>query len=366
MWPNVPNNAGKLLVLLGSLLPLCACDPCNATFEKVEKAERYEAAEKTAPPTEVESLEVMTWNIKHAGGRIRFFYECPGDRVEMTEKEVEQNLEGIAAKISQVDPDIVLLQEVDIDSNRTAGVDQLQRLLDQTPLNYGVYASQWRSSYIPRHGLGRVDSGNAILSRWPIKEATRLALPLISSQNFVVRYFYLKRNILKARLAIPGFGSLFVLNTHFSAFDQDGTRRKQLEEFEAELKALDDQGQRFVAGGDLNLIPPGSKVTENFADIQCEKEDFEAADYSDKTGALKDLYTAWEPAIPLETYRADNDPYLTYTGDEDVFWTRKLDYLFTNGEFADGSGLVHQNKERGGMATIELSDHAPVTAVLKK
>jgi len=345
---------------------LGACDPCNATFDDVESAERYEAVEKTEPPSEVESLTVMNWNIKHAGGRIRFFYECPGDRVVMNEREVEENLAGLARKIGQVDPDVLLLQEVDVDSKRAAGVDQMQRILEETPLNYGVYASQWRASYIPRHGLGRMDSGNAILTRWPIEEATRLALPLISTQNVVVRYFYLKRNILKARLEVPGFGSLFVLNTHFSAFSKDGTRRKQLDQFESELEALDEQDHRFVAGGDLNLIPPGSEVTEEFADVQCEKEDFEAADYSDKTDVLDDLYASWEAAIPLETYREHNEPYLTYTADEDVLWTRKLDYLFTNGDFEDGSGLVHQNERRGGMETIELSDHAPVSAELRK
>lgn len=358
------TTARKVLLAVSALTMLCSCDPCNATFKDVEQAERYEAAEIREPRTAVESLEVMTWNIKHAGGRIRFFYECPGDRVVMTEQEVDENLEGIADKIAQVDPDILLLQEVDVGSKRTAGVDQMQRILDATPLNYGVYASQWRASYVPKHGLGRIDSGNAILSRWPIAEATRLALPLISSQNVVVRYFYLKRNILKTRLEVPGFGSLHVLNTHFSAFDQDGTRTEQLEDFEAELAALAEQEQRFVAGGDLNLIPPGSEVTHDFADVQCEKEDFEAADYSDKTGALEELYEQYEAAIPPAEFRRDNAPYLTYTGDEDVFWTRKLDYLFTNGAFVDGSGLVHQNEERGGMETIELSDHAPVSAVL--
>lgn len=357
--------AVRIVLVLGVLPMLCACDPCNATFDDIESSRRYEASEQTEPPKVVSSLEVMTWNIKHGGGRIRFFYECPGERVVMDREEVIGNLKGIAAALRETDPDILLLQEVDVDSKRAAGVDQLQWLLDHTPLNYGVYASQWRASYIPRHGLGRMDSGNAILSRWPFREASRLALPLISEQNFLVRYFYLKRNILKSRLEIPGFGSLYVLNTHLSAFSQDGTRCRQLEQLEGELRALDEEGHRFVAGGDLNLIPPGSEVTRDFADAQCEKEDFEAADYSDKVGLLDDMYARWEPAAPLEDYRSNNAPYMTYTGDEEVSWTRKLDYLFTNEDFVEGSGRVYQNEKRGGLDTIDLSDHAPVEATLE-
>ncbi len=361
-----------IFVMVVGIFPMiCGCDPCNATFEDVEPAERYRTSEQSGTSEggqasgRKEALRVVTWNIKHAGGRIRFFYECPGDRVVMQREEVVSNLRGIAEAITELDPDILLLQEVDVDARRTAGVDQLQWLLDHTPLSHGVYASQWRANYIPRHGIGRMDSGNAILSHWPIREATRLALPLISTQNFLVQYFYLKRNILKARLEIPGFGSLHVLNTHLAAFSQDGTRGRQLAELEEEMRALDEEGHRFVAGGDLNLLPPGTEVTGDFADVRCEKEDFEGADYTGTLDLLSEAYSRWEPAIPLEQYRRDNGPHLTYTGDSEVGWTRKLDYLFTNADVRDGSGIVYQNARRGGIETIELSDHAPLGATIE-
>lgn len=354
--------AAPLAVLELCVLPSWACDPLNTQFDEVEKAVRYEAEEIQEPRDSVESLEVMTYNIKFAGGRIRFFFECPGERVHMSEEEVVDHLEGLAEKIRQVDPDVLMLQEVDVDSKRVAGVDQVQWLLDHTDLNYGVYASQWRARYVPKHGLGRVNSGNAILSRWPFDEATRIALPLISSQDWLTRYFYLKRNLLKSRIDVPGVGKLAVLNTHLAAFSQDGTRRKQVRQIERELSHLDEQGEPFVFGGDLNLIPPGSERTKNFADQQCEKEDFQAADYTDKLGTLEELYESYRAAIPLEDYRADNEPHFTYTGDVDAGWTRKIDYLFTNERFRDDSGLVHQGPDRGGLSTLERSDHAPVTA----
>ena len=138
------------------VLPLVACDPFDTSFEPVEDAKLYAATDKTAAPDQVDELKVMTWNVKFGGGRIDFFFDCHGDRVILEKDEVITHLEGLAKKIRQVDPDVLLLQEVDIDSKRTAYVDQVQWLLDHTELNHGAYASQWRASYIPRHGLGKV------------------------------------------------------------------------------------------------------------------------------------------------------------------------------------------------------------------
>ena len=68
--------------------------------------------------------------------------------------------------------------------------------------------------------------------------------------------------------------------------------------------------------------------------------------------------------LALADFQADNDPYFTFTADGDGFWNRKLDYLFTNGEFVAGSGLTHQDTSSGGVETLPLSDHAPVSVQL--
>lgn len=346
------------------LWPLTACDPLNTGFEEVEEAQLYEADRILDPPAEFERITVMNWNAKFGGGRIDFFFDCHGDRVIMEFGEVIGHMEGLAEKIRQVDPDILLLQEIDVDSKRSANVDQMQWLLDHTDLNYGAYASQWRARYIPKHGLGKVDSGNGILSKWKLADADRLALPLIDEQDFITRYFYLKRNILRARVDLPGDKPLWLANIHTAAFAQDGTKGRQIERFKEELQRLDDQGKTFVAGGDLNTVPPGSKRLRGFPDTVCEDEDFQADDYTAEVGLLNDFYERWDADISLERFQQDNAPYQTHSTHGDHFWNRKLDYLFTNGSFG-GSGMVHQDEERGGMATMPLSDHAPVTAELQ-
>ncbi len=339
-------------------------DPFDTQFDDVEDARLYTASQLKSAPDEADQIKVMTWNVKFGGGRIDFFFDCHGDRVLMEEDEVIKSLEGLAKKINQVDPDVILLQEIDIDSKRAAYVDQVQWLLDHTDLNYGAYASQWRASYIPKHGLGKVNSGNAVMSKWPIENAERLALPLISTQDAVTQYFYLKRNILRAKVAVPGDKPLWVANIHTAAFAQDGTKDKQIREFETELAKFDEQGKTFVAGGDLNTLPPGAQKVRDFPDSVCVDEDFQADDYSKEVGLLDGLYERYDEAVPRERFEANNERFGTHSTHKDFMFNRKLDYLFTNAQFVEGSGLVHQDEETGGMETMPLSDHAPITAVI--
>lgn len=255
----------KVLVTIGTFrwlvagALLLACEPIVNTFNEVEEAVYYQAAGIIPPPETADTLMVMTWNIKFGGGDIDFFFDCYGDRVLMTEEEVLTNLDSLVEKIRQVDPDIILLQEVDVEAKRVAYVDQMQYLLDNTDLNYGVYVSEWDTQFIASDGIGRMDGeGNGILSRWPFIEAKRISLPLRTDQDALTQYFYIRRGLLTARVELPGYDNFHVLTIHAAAFSQDGTKKDHIDIFNEELDKIDATGGLFVAGGDLNTIPPGS------------------------------------------------------------------------------------------------------------
>jgi endonuclease/exonuclease/phosphatase family metal-dependent hydrolase len=256
----------RLAVALGGLVLLLAILVAVALssnvwvhqFAELEPAQLLRAATvRPAPVPDV--LTVMTWNIKFGGGRIDFFFDCFGDRVVMTETEVLRHLQGLAAKINQVDPDILLVQEADMDSTRTAYLNQVQWLLDHTPLSYAAFASQWQVRWIPNRGLGRVNSGNAVLSRWPLRDARRIALPLMREQGALTRFLYLRRNVLTARVDLPQGRPVYVLNTHLEAYSRDDTKERQLEIFHRVLDELAATGGLVIAGGDLNALPPGAR-----------------------------------------------------------------------------------------------------------
>ena len=345
------------------------------TYEDVESAIYYEDASQESAEFN-NTLKVMTWNIRFGAARIPFFGDSCGDRVLMTQAETEGYLNSIVDYIQSTKPDILLLQEVDISSKRSAYVNQLQYILDHTHLNYAAYASMWNAEIIPSDGLGKVDAGNAILSRWEITDAKRIQLPLRTDQDPLTQYFYLRRNILKAKINIPDT-TLYAVNIHATAFATDDTKEKHIEKYKEVLDDLNSQDILFVTGGDLNSVPPNADSTDFCYEDMCSGESFHAdanggphkeGSYFENFSGEPDLvqpFYDYHPAISLNNTRDSihfsHSPWNTNannTGFSDVdYWDRKLDYLFTN--FEDGfiNGTTHQD-------AYELSDHAPISATL--
>jgi endonuclease/exonuclease/phosphatase family metal-dependent hydrolase len=346
--------------ILGFAAVLGGCDPFHTGFEDLEDAQYYQKENPGAVPDPKPVLRAMNYNVKFGGGRIDFFFDCFGDRVLMSKDEVLRHLERIAVKVREIDPDVLVVQELDVNSKRAAYVDQMQWLLDHTALDYGVYASQWKADYVPSDGLGAVDSGNGILSKYPLSSAVRIALALRTDQSSLERYFYLKRNILRATVNV-GETKLVVLGIHAEAYSKDGTKKQHIDRFKAELDRWSEDGHLVLGAGDLNTLPPGTEKQHDFPDSVCTNEDFIADDYRDEATWLEPLYENYESEIPLADYQADNASYFSHTTDKNGFWNRKLDYFFTNARVVPGSGLVHQDEAHGGTETMPLSDHAPVT-----
>jgi len=358
----IGTGLGLLALLLGiGILILIKTDWWVHHHDRPEPAERYISPGATPAPSK-DTLTIMTWNIKFGGARIDFFFDCYGDRVVMTKQEVIQNLAGLLRKIRQVKPDILLIQELDRFSKRSAYVDMLQYIADSAGLPYAVYASQWDIAYLPKKGLGRINSGNAIFSRWPIDTAYRLPLPLVKSYPWWYREFYLRRNLLVARVSHPALPNFWVINTHLEAYVPypDSTRYLQLQILKQVLDSLSQAGAIWIAGGDLNTVPPGTKKLKDFDDNACKDVDptFVADDYTREVDWLLPFYQAYREVIPLAVYQAREEDFYSHTVNGQGWWNRRLDYLFTNGYWTEG--LVHQDSTKGGMETFPLSDHAPV------
>ena len=357
----------NLILLILIFLILWSCEPIVTKFEDCEDAVLYTAGNIIEPlPSDADTLLVMTWNIRFGAGRIHFFGDACGDRVVMTEEETITHLEAVTDYILQFSPDILLLQEVDIESKRSAYIDQLQWLLDHTYFNYGVYASMWQSQFIPSDGLGRMDMGGAILSRWKISDAERIALPLRGDQDALTQYFYLRRCMIKAKIELPNCDDFYVLDIHASAFSTDDTKKNQIDCFKEEMDKISNiSGALLVAGGDLNELPPGSDSTNYCDEDRCPEDEpgscRDGSDFTNEQGWLDDLYASYQSAVPLDDYHTNNSHYFTHGVVNTAVvtpinpWNRKLDYLFTNEDWVAGSDSTHQD-------TYELSDHAPVSA----
>lgn len=333
----------------------------------------YEAKHKShTEPTN--RPKVTTWNIRFGSKRFPFFGDSCGDDVIMQKKDVESNLSEIASAIKELDPDIILLQEVDIYSKRSGYINQIQYLLDNTDMNYGCYASIWEADFIPTNGFGKINMGNAVLSKYGLKDAERIGLSLRTDQSALVKYFYLRRNILKVK--IPDLG-LYAVNIHATAFATDSTKQKHINKYLEVLSGISDGGYTFVTGGDLNSLPPGASEYD-FCDFDgCDSESFHIVDeegellhkegsyfnnFTGETEILEPLYQRYVSAVGVSTMNSpDHFTHAPSTSEErwGIKHDRKLDYLFTNltSGWDPDSAKTHQELWR-------LSDHTPVSGIL--
>ena len=380
----------KYWLLLTSFI-FFSCRPIVNIFDNVEDAISYESSIMTNTPNEVNKLNVMTWNIRYGAGRIPWFEDSCGDRVHMTQSEVQSNLQGIISFLNNSEDsiDILLLQEVDVSSKRSAYMDQVQYLLDNTYFNYGAYGSMWQSDFIPSGGLGKVDVGVAILSRWKLSELERIQLPLREDQPSYEKYFYLRRCIVKAKLNVPNWDDLYIVNIHAASFSTDDTKQKHILEYRNLLDGLHNDGYKFVTGGDLNAIPPGAQKYDFCLEDQCIQDSYlwhtahsgdsinfhrkgsyynnflEDEEYLSERNLLQYLYEKqnYFPAIAYSNRNESiNFSYGAYNLDNQnkSFYDRKLDYLFTNHSNWSETGKTFQE------TTKLLSDHMPISATIYK
>jgi endonuclease/exonuclease/phosphatase family metal-dependent hydrolase len=344
-----------------------SCEMPATGFDEEEEGEYLEKQQKVDASDPDSSIVIMTWNIRYGFGRGPWFGDACGYKVLYSKEEILANLEKIALRIKQVNPDILLLQEAELNSSRSAYVNEVKWLLDKTDFNYAAYGLQWKAQFVPSDGLGRIEETNAILSRWKLKDAKRFQLDRRQDQIAIERYFYERYCMVEATVEIPGFKDLVVLNIHASAFATDDTKYKNLKEFTKELDELSASGKFFVAGGDLNTLPPGSAQTDYCIEDSCPGESFHhpgddpmhkiGCDYTAEKDWIMPLYNAYQSVLPLNQVLSRPESFFTHTTRPDHFWDRTLDYLFTNSRWRSGSFFVRQD-------FLQESDHAPVGGVL--
>ena len=367
------------------ILLFFGCDPFVDTFDNssITDAKMFQAIEVSDSLVyDGGSIRVLTWNIRNGLGRFPWLYDSCGDSVIGRKSLVEKNLLEIAEKLNNIDADVVLLQEVDFLSKRSGYINQIQFLLDNTGLNYGCYGSMLKADFALKDGHGMVDGGNAILSKYELKEAKRIPLALRTDQSSIVQYGYLRRNILKAKIPDlkQGNKDFYVVNIHATAFATDDTKQKHINKYIETLDEIENEGSIFVSGGDLNSVPPGAAHDFCIQD-DCDTKIDSLGNYINNTyhinedggphlsgsffnnfpgepDLLRPIYDNinYQGAIDIAT--TDDSANFTHgqsTSLERGFGIvdRKLDYLFTNESWENGK--THQG-------AWELSDHIAVSA----
>ena len=203
-------------------------------------------------------LSVLSWNIGYCGlGDNADFFMDGGTSVKSSDaSRVETNLEGAHRLLyGENAPDLILLQEVDVDSSRTYHIDQSLRLAGANSAHALNYSCPFVPYPLPP--IGQVNSGVFTTTDYAVERAERIALPCPFS--WPVSAANLKRCLLVSYLPIAGSDKQLVLvNLHLEAYD-DGegkiAQTKQLNEF---IQSEYEKGNYVIAGGDFNQVFPGS------------------------------------------------------------------------------------------------------------
>ena len=117
-----------------------------------------------------DSVRVMTWNTGYAAlGENADFFMDGGKSVSSSDKEtVQENLEAISEQIEESDPDIVFMQEVDVDSKRSHYINELDAITGNLTGYSSSFAENYKTLYVPYPlpTIGKVDCGLATLSKY--------------------------------------------------------------------------------------------------------------------------------------------------------------------------------------------------------
>jgi endonuclease/exonuclease/phosphatase family metal-dependent hydrolase len=307
----------------------------------VERVPVLQWGTSVAPVASSGELGILSWNIAYARGPA-------GDEAGPWSREhIVEHLDNIAQAIAALNLDVVALQEVDFDSERSHRIDQAAYIARRLGWDHGACVVTWQHNYVPwpywppsRH-FGRMKSGQCVLSRHPLHSHVRHLLPQPASHPFWYNLFYLNRVIQSMEVEVHG-ERVPLFNIHLEAFDP--VNRMRQARVLADLLGESPPPTQIMLG-DFNALPPEAKRRHGFVDEP-------GIDFRGDT--TLDLF--WTRSDLREVFQGvEGSPPVTFPAEAP---TRRLDHVFV--------GKGWELGEVGVPDVASLSDHLPVLARLRR
>jgi len=276
-WP-VPKITIPILIVLLSIVS------CTVTknYRNPEKPE-FSGNFATETPDFDGSIKVVTFNIKLS-------------------EEIHEAIDDLGGTPELLDADIILLQEM--------AEDGVAEIAQKLKYNFVYYPA----SIHYKHGK---NYGNAILSKWPIKDYRKIILPYEHPMNKQIRIAAL------ATIVVEEF-EILTYSVHTEMFWLGG--KKKLDQVDSILRSVADHFEFVVVGGDFNT----------------------------NTGnGIRETEKLFKPAGFL---RASKDVGATSKGDPLGLIDFELDHIFVKGFTLITSGKFED---------VQSSDHYPVWVTLQ-
>lgn len=282
---------------------------------------------KESGPIQKDTISIMTFNIGYLSGMTN------NKAIERSKALFDTNAESLIQLLDKESIDILAMQEIDFGSSRSFDVDQFDFLLKEGKFNYGAKALNWDKNYVPFPNwplhlqFGKVQSGQAVISKFPVLTNTVEILEKPVDQPFYYNDFYLDRLMQTTTLSLNG-QEVTVINIHLEAFSEK-TRALHLKHvFEAFRKEAE-KGPSILLG------------------------DFNESVFPLESSLMSPFYKShnFKGAIALDSLSVSKQDHFTYSAESPEV---KIDYIFYS------SAHIEMLEAKTISETQLLSDHLPV------
>ncbi len=309
------------------------------TYEKQNYAAifDFDASPDPKPATPKESYTIATYNIGYLSGLEN------NKTTQLDQAFFENNQQQAIDALISVKPDIIGFQEIDIEAKRSYGVNQVEAVANGLGMGVGAIAINWDKRYLPfpywppSGHFGKIISGQAITSRYPIIKNNRIVLERVP-KSFIYNAFYLDRLAQVSEIQL-GEKALIVINVHLEAFAEE-TRINQTK-FVRQIAEDYAKTQPVIVMGDLNSALNRDTIVTAQGEILAERQ-----------FSIKEMLASEQlaSAVPQESWNEEN---ATFPTDQPEY---KLDYLF----YTPSSIEVLDTQVLS--AAAQASDHLPLVA----
>jgi endonuclease/exonuclease/phosphatase family metal-dependent hydrolase len=221
---------------------------------------------------------IVTYNIGYLSGMTN------NRAVEKQKSLFDFNLELVKKEFGILNPDIIGFQEIDYNSSRSFGINQQDEIAS---LGYAYIgqAVNWDERYLPfpyypiSAHFGKINSGQSILSKYPILEQKRIVLERDQTNWFYRDVFYLDRILQVVKIQLDNEQEIIVMNLHLDAFNKE-LRKEQFDRVMVEFTSYKEEFP-VILMGDFNSDPEYSDAViqhlledKTFGNAAFKKQDY--------------------------------------------------------------------------------------------
>ncbi len=199
--------------------------------------------------------DIITYNLGYGSypQDYTFFMEGGKESIARSYTDVIQNINGSTQLIKKYDPDIILLQEVDIKGDRSYNINEFEQVSNSFLDYNGLYAINYKSSYLLYpllQPVGKNTSSIALFSKFYINTTTRRSLPI---SNEFSKFFDLDRCYTVSEINVNNGKRLYLYNVHLTAYGgSEEIRSDQMKMISNDMDEKIKNGDYVICGGDFN------------------------------------------------------------------------------------------------------------------